>query len=105
MAPIAARGALLVLECVADVVGIEALLAAQALDLRQRGDRWDAEGQHQQVAPVVLAPAVDRLRAAMRADVPFWEDDGLLHPALMAAGALVRRGALCGVDGGDSGGW
>jgi histidine ammonia-lyase len=99
MAPIAARGALAVLECVADVVGIEALLAAQALDLRRRGARWGADGEQQPGAPIALAPAVEAMRAQVRAVVPFWEDDGLLHPALAAAGALVRAGALTGGTG------
>ncbi|NOY28308.1 MAG: aromatic amino acid lyase [Oligoflexia bacterium] len=96
MAPIAARTALECLECAADVVGIEALLAAQALDLRARGWSWTEDGQREADQPVVLAPAVDALRAKVRAVVPFWEDDGLLHPCLVAVGGLVRRGELSG---------
>ena len=99
MGPIAARMALEALDCAADVIAIEALLAAQALDLRARGWRWTEGGQRLPDAPVPLAPAVEALRAKVRAVVPFWEDDGLLHPALVAAGRLVREGALCGARG------
>jgi len=85
MAPIAARTALMVIECVADIVAIEAMLAAQALDLRRRGL---GEGGAQ------IAPAIDALRAQVRAVVNFWEDDGVMHPELAAAGALLRAGGL-----------
>lgn len=94
MGPIAARMALESLECAADIVGIEALLAAQALDLRRRGFAVDAAGKRKKAAPVVLAPAMEDARARVREVVDFWEDDGLLHPDLAAAGALVRGGRL-----------
>lgn len=86
MGPIAARGALEVVECVADIVGIEALLAAQALDLRLSGAGEAPHGP--------LAPGVEALRARVRAVVRYWEDDGVLHPELSAVGRLVRAGAL-----------
>lgn len=98
MAPIAARMALEAIECCADVVGIEVLLAAQGLDMRRRGLQWSAEGERLPDAPVPLAPDVDRLRALVRDVVPYWEDDGVLHPCLAAVGRLVRRGALDGED-------
>jgi histidine ammonia-lyase len=95
MAPIAARMACKSLEAVADVVAIEALLAAQGLDLRIAGRFWDPETREERaIAPLVPAPAVEAARAAVRAVTPFWEDDGVLHPALMAVGALVREGGL-----------
>lgn len=94
MGPIAARLSLEAAECAADIVGIEALLAAQALDLRARGQRWDTAGARLDDAPVTLAPAIEALRARVRDVVPFWEDDGLMHPALVAVGALVRDGRL-----------
>jgi len=82
MGPIAARGALSVIECVADIVGIEALLAAQALDLLTDG--------HQP------PPRLQRAHAEVRGVCGFWADDGILHPELAAAGQLVRSGALGG---------
>jgi histidine ammonia-lyase len=99
MAPIAARLALRTLECVADVVGIEALVAAQALDFRVRGLACDADGASIAAEPEQLAPAVETMRLRVRKYVPFWEDDGVLHPALVAAGRLVRSGELLGVEG------
>jgi len=101
MGPIAARMTLEALECAADVVGIEALLAAQALDLRARGWHWSEQGERLPDAPLALAPAVEQLRARVRAVVPFWEDDGLLHPCLVATGRLVRQGGLLGDPGRD----
>lgn len=100
MGPIAARTALESLECVADVVGIEALLAAQALDMRVRGWHWTDAGERLPDAPMVLAPEIEALRARVRAVVPFWEDDGVLHPCLTAVGGLVRSGGLVGEPGG-----
>ena len=96
MGPIAARGALEVVECVADIVGIEALLAAQALDLRLRGEGAAPHGP--------LAPAVEALRARVRAVVGYWEDDGVMHPELAAVGRLVRAGGLS-APGSDVGPW
>ncbi len=96
MGPIAARMALRLLECVADIVGIEALLAALALDLRVRGFAVDETGGVFPADPVELCPGIDGLRARVRAVVPFWQDDQVLHPALVAAGGLVRRGGLRG---------
>jgi hypothetical protein len=32
--------------------------------------------------------------AQVRAVVNFWEDDGVMHPELAAAGALLRAGGL-----------
>lgn len=94
MGPIAGRLTLEAAECAADIVGIEALLAAQALDLRARGQRWDPAGERLPDVPVALAPAIEVLRSRVRAVVPFWEDDGLMHPALVAVGTLVRHGRL-----------
>ena len=96
MGTIAARMALRVLECVADIVGIEALLAAQALDLRERGFAVDETGASVRAEPVPIAPGPAAMQARVRAVVPFWEDDQVMHPALAASGALVRSGGLLG---------
>jgi histidine ammonia-lyase len=82
MAPIAARLALRSVDCLADVVAIELLLAAQALDLRARQDG------------LPLPPALAAAHARLRTEIPFWADDGVLHPLLVAAGAFVRSGVL-----------
>jgi len=96
MGPIAGRMLLEILECVADIVGIEVLLAAQGLDLRARGMGHDEEGAPMKVDPIELAPGISSLHQRVRALIPFWEDDDVLHPALQAAGALVRDGTLLG---------
>lgn len=94
MAPIAARMALESAECAADIVGIEVLLAAQALDMRQQGYAVDPDGQQIPAKPQVLAPAVHGLWSTVRTVVDYWPDDGVLHPCLAAVGGLVRSGAL-----------
>lgn len=94
MGTIAARTALRAIECLADIVGIECLLAAQGLDLRMRGLGWNEKGEPMAVEPVVLAPRIAALHSQIRAVVPYWEDDGLLHPALEKMGEMVRSGAL-----------
>ncbi|MFT4978278.1 MAG: histidine ammonia-lyase [Myxococcota bacterium] len=94
MGTIAARMALRAIECLADIVGIELLLAAQGLDLRMRGLAWDANGAPMSAEPVVPAPHIRAIHEQIRAVVPYWEDDGLLHPAIVSMGELVRSGSL-----------
>jgi len=96
MGPIAARMLLEMVECVADIVGIEVLLAAQALDLRMRGVAFDANGAPMDAEPIQLAPRMEELHRRVRARIPYWEDDGVLHPCLKAAGQLVRTGEFLG---------
>lgn len=91
MGPIAARLTLRVLECVADIVGIEVLLAAQALDWRVGGQRL-VEGELVSGPPEAFAPELMALHARVREVVPFWHDDQVMHPALRAIGQLVREG-------------
>ena len=98
MGPIAARMLLEITECVADIVGIELLLAAQALDLRMRGIAFDGSGKRVDADPVSPAPAIAQLHGRIREQIDYWEDDGVLHPALAAAGRLVRSGAVLGQE-------
>ena len=97
MGPIAGRMLLELIECAADIVGIEVLLAAQGLDLRTRGLGHDEDGVPMDVPPVRLAPRIAELQARVREVILFWEDDGVLHPALQAAGTLVRGGQFLGM--------
>ena len=99
MGPISARTCLKLLENVADVVAIEALVAAQALDFRQAGVRFEPSGERVQGDPVALAPGVAEAHAVMRISLPHWESDRVLHPELRAAGRIVRSGALGSVAG------
>ena len=72
MAPISARMALQSLECLADIIAVELLLGAQALDLRFRVDGYSA-------------PESLRGNYMVKSckHVAFWEDDEVLHPAIL----------------------
>ncbi len=80
MAPISARHTLELLECLADIVAIELLLAAQALDLRMQSDG------------LPLPTPITKIHAQIRQHVQFWKDDQVLHPDIRALGSLVRDG-------------
>lgn len=95
MGPIAGRLTLRTLECVADIVAIEALLAAQALEFRREGVSFPG-GERTEGPVPTLAVGVERARSAVREVTPRWMDDQIMHPAIAAVGALVRRGSLGG---------
>jgi histidine ammonia-lyase len=61
------------------VVGIELLAAAQGCDFH---------------APLTSSPALERVRAALRSEVPHLDDDRYFHPDLQRAIALVRDGTI-----------
>ena len=82
MAPISARMALQSLECLADIIAIELLLGAQALDLRFRVDGSSSPKKLQ------------KLHQEIRQRVAFWEDDEVLHPAISELSRLVRDGEI-----------
>lgn len=96
MGPIAARTLLAVTEALADVVAIEALVAAQGLEFRREGLSFDAQSAAVRGTPVVLAPGVAEALAQVRQQVPFWEHDRVLHRDMQAVGRLVRAGGLDG---------
>ena len=69
----------------ANIVAIEALAAAQACDFH---------------APLPSSPALERVRAAIRAVVPHLDEDRYFHADLQAAERLVLTGAIA--DGFDA---
>ena len=78
----AAHGARRLLDMAANtagVLGIELLAAAQACDFH---------------APVASSAALERVRAAIRAQVPHLDEDRFFAPDIRAATDLVRHGAL-----------
>jgi histidine ammonia-lyase len=75
----AARHARTIVSNAETVLALEALGAAQALDLR---------------APLEPGPATRAVKAALRASVPFFEADREFGPDIAAALELVRSGAL-----------
>ncbi len=94
MAPIAARTAHMVLQNLAEIVAIEALVAAQGLDWRHAGVSFDSDGQRVQGPPAASAPGVQVAFEAVRTVVPRWDQDRVLHRDLEAISALVRAGGL-----------
>ncbi|HBS19460.1 MAG TPA: histidine ammonia-lyase, partial [Flavobacteriales bacterium] len=68
-----------VLEHAEQVLGIEAMCAAQASDLRGHDH--------------AMAPALRELQDAFRQDVPFLERDAVMAPLMASAAAWIRTGA------------
>jgi histidine ammonia-lyase len=98
MAPIAARGCLAILDNLSEIVGIEALAAAQGLEFRREGARFSRDGERVPGEPVSLAPGVSAVLARIRAVSPRWTEDRVLHLDLEKMGALVRAGGLQGKE-------
>ncbi|MEC7986359.1 MAG: aromatic amino acid lyase [Myxococcota bacterium] len=82
MAPIAARHCLQTIDCLTDILSIELLLGAQALDLRKRDDQ------------LPHPPIVQTLHQTIRKHIHFWDDDQVLHPSLSAMRRLITSGEL-----------
>jgi len=93
MATVAARSALHLIELVADVLAIELLCGAQGLDFRLAGEAV-VGGQVVAVPPQRPADATRATYDTVRARVPRWRDDRVLHPDLAAVSAAVRAGAF-----------
>ena len=81
MGPLAAVGALHIIELLDDVVTIELLCAAQGLD-------FHLDAGEEPAAPTRA------LHAKVRTIVPRWEADRVLHRDLAALGEAVRAGAF-----------
>jgi len=64
------------------VIGIELLAAAQGCDFH---------------APLTSSPPLERVRALLRQEVPYLENDRYLYPDLQKSIALVRDRAITGV--------
>lgn len=79
MAAHGARRLLAMAENAMGVIGIELLAAAQGCDFHR---------------PLTSSAALERVRTALRARIPFLDVDRYLHPDLTEATALVRSGAM-----------
>lgn len=79
MAAHGARRLLGMVESAKAVIGIELLAAAQGCDFH---------------APLASSPALEAVRAVLRAEVPHLSDDRHFHPDIAAAIALVDSGAV-----------
>lgn len=79
MAAHGARRLLAMIENATAVIGIELLAAVQGCDFH---------------APLTSSPALESVRALLRAKVPHLTDDRHFHPDIEAANLLVRSGAV-----------
>jgi histidine ammonia-lyase len=91
MGSVAARHARTVLEHVERILGIELLVAAQALDLRIAG----GDGTHTEAPGAGVAEALERIRTHVR----HLDDDREPGPDLAAAHAIVHDGRLADLAG------
>lgn len=95
MGPAAARTLLAVIEALVEVVGIELLVASQGLDFRREGVSFTEDGERVQGPPVPLSPGIRASWERVRAVVPRWTQDRVLHVDLSAVSTRVRAGDFC----------
>jgi histidine ammonia-lyase len=84
MAAQAARRLLPMAENLSNILAIELLAACQGCDFH---------------APLASSPAIERVRALLRAEVSHLDDDRYLAPDIAAAANLVRSGAVAAAAG------
>ncbi len=75
----AARKALQIIENVENILAVELIAAAQALDLR---------------APLTPAPATAQVLALVRSQIAHWKEDRLMHTEIEKAREMIRSGAV-----------
>ncbi|MDR6955294.1 histidine ammonia-lyase [Ancylobacter sp. 3268] len=85
MAAHGARRLLGMVENAVAVIGIELLASAQGCDFH---------------APLASSPVLEKVRAAIRAQVPHLDDDRYFAPDMEAANALIRSGVIAALVGG-----
>lgn len=93
MSTIAARHAREIVENVETVVGIEILLATQALDFRIEGLDFSG-GEPARVTPLKPGKGVKSVYDTIRKVVPKWTRDRLMYPDMNKVIDIVRSGAL-----------
>ncbi|MBW1876984.1 MAG: aromatic amino acid lyase [Deltaproteobacteria bacterium] len=94
MGPIAARGALEILEALADVLAIELLCGAQGLDFHLSGKVVGPDRQVQEVPPRRGGAGTMAAYDKVRARVQRWVHDKAMYPDLKALGEAVRGGVF-----------
>ena len=92
MAAHAARRLIDMTDNLARIIGIELLVAAQGIDLRKRGLGLD-KLKRQAGRELTTSPALERVQARLRREVPMLEDDRYLAADLEVAAGLVSSGA------------
>jgi histidine ammonia-lyase len=92
MAPVAARGALEIVDLLSDVLAIELMCGAQGLDFHLSGEGVDDDGQRIEVPPRAAGVGSAEIHKRVRRHVARWIDDRVLHTDLRALGLAVRQG-------------
>jgi histidine ammonia-lyase len=104
MGTIAARKAAQILENSTQVIAMELLAAAQAVDMRRIRPDWSREGSQKPiwlgVTPTALGQATEKAYNTIRAKItPMWKDR-IIAPDIAAVAALIRSFAFTDIGGG-----
>jgi histidine ammonia-lyase len=78
----------------AQILGIELLVAAQGIDLRKRGAVPASVGGGERMAKLKTSPALERVIGLLRGRVPMLEADRHMAGDLAAAAELIAGGAV-----------
>ena len=78
----------------AQLIGIELIVAAQGIDLRRRGFGLERLAKQDLASGLKTSLALERVMALVRSKVPFLERDCILSPYLREAAHLVASGAV-----------
>jgi histidine ammonia-lyase len=85
----------------AQLLGIELIVAAQGIDLRKAGFGLDKLQHANAKAPLNTSPALERVLALTRSRIATLGDDRILSPDLRAAADLIQSGAVTTAAGHD----
>jgi histidine ammonia-lyase len=94
MGPIAARGALEIVEALADVLAIELFCGAQGLDFHLSGEVVGLDGHVQEAPPRRGGAVTMAIYDEVRERVARWMHDQAMYPDLEALGEAVRGGVF-----------
>jgi histidine ammonia-lyase len=78
----------------AQLIGIELVVAAQGIDLRKAGFGLERLRSRGHAAGLKTSPALERVMTLVRSKVAFVDRDRILSPELRAAAELVASGAV-----------
>jgi histidine ammonia-lyase len=90
----AARRLLEMAKNLAQLIGIELVVAAQGIDLRKSGFGFDKLKGKGAPTGLETSPPLERVMAAARQRIAFLDNDRILAPDLAAAAELVASGAI-----------
>jgi histidine ammonia-lyase len=99
MGAIAGKGAMIILDLLADVLAIELLCGAQGLDFHLAGESVGEDGEIVSVPSRKPGDRAKEVYEDVRSRVPRWQDDRVLHPDMAALGTAVRAGVFSELEG------